>query len=108
MNDIDIFTAVSPHSVKKYIIKGKSSNNDGNLENDPEIERWIIVGTDKNYIVKDDFCTCYSFILDNLKKNNICKHIKLLKESQKSKQYDSFIISFSEYEIYRDEWLKEK
>ncbi|MHA1982986.1 MAG: hypothetical protein ACW967_01450 [Candidatus Hodarchaeales archaeon] len=104
MNNTDLFTPVSPHSVKKYNIK----RSQGNIEDDSEIERWVVVGSDKVYMVKDDFCTCYSFILDNLKKISLCKHIKTFNVAKKLKQYDSFNISFSEYEKFRDEWLKDK
>lgn len=108
MTNQDIFSSVSPYSVKKYIIKGQSFEKENLQEKSIEIERWIVVGTDKNYLVNSDFCTCYSFILDNLKKINICKHIKLLEESKRLKRYDSFNISFKEYEKYRDEMLNEK
>ena len=108
MNNQDIFSSVSPYSVKKYVIKAQSIEKENHGEKSTEIERWVVVGTDKNYIVNNDFCTCYSFILDNLKKISICKHIKLLEESKRLKRYDSFKISFKEYEKYRDEMLNEK
>ncbi len=104
----DYFSPVTDSLVKRYIIKRNSSNNENKSTNDNVIERWIVVGTDRNYYVNDDFCTCYSFILDNLKKINICKHIKQFKEAKLSKRYNSFYLSFPEYEIFRNEWLKEK
>jgi hypothetical protein len=71
MNSTDLFTPVSPHSVKKYNIKRIQNNKEDNSE----IES---------------------------------KHIKAYNDAKELKQYDSFNISFLEYEKFRDEWLKDK
>ncbi|OLS24896.1 MAG: hypothetical protein HeimC3_17720 [Candidatus Heimdallarchaeota archaeon LC_3] len=104
----DFFSPLTESLVKKYIITRNSSDDENKSAIDNVIERWVVVGTERIYYVGDDFCTCYSFILDNLKKINICKHIKLCNEAKVSKRYNSFFISFSEYEFFRNEWLKEK
>lgn len=104
----DYYYSLTTSLVKKYIITKNFNENEPKPLINTMIERWVVVGTDRIYPVNDDFCTCYSFILDNLKKINICKHIKLLKEAKISKNYNSFLVSFSEYEFFRNEWLKER
>ena len=106
------FSPLSKSSVKKYIVFHEENEHDDLNEDKTDhfggnsFERWVVVGTDSTYIVSEDFCSCYSFILDNLKKINQCKHITMLLEAKQSKNYDTFQISTEEYERIRSEWLK--
>ena len=97
---MNFFAPVSNRTVKKYIITNFTSRKTS------EIERWIVVGSDKNYLVNDNFCTCYSFILDNLKKMDTCKHIKSLEYAKSSQEFDIFTITIDEYQLFRSEWIK--
>jgi len=86
---------ISQFLVKKYVIKGENKT----------ILRWIVVGTEGDYLVSENYCSCYSFIQKHLRIGDECKHIQLLTAAQKCNEYDEFTISFEEYEILRREWL---
>ncbi|MHA2297861.1 MAG: hypothetical protein ACXADA_17660 [Candidatus Hodarchaeales archaeon] len=77
-------------NVKKYVLNPSGS------------ERWVVVGKNRDYLVSDDFCSCIDFLL-HLGKS--CKHIDEMNQAKKSGDYETFNLSFEEYEPLRKEFL---
>jgi len=77
-------------TVNKYIV------------NPGEIERWIVVGKTKDYLVSDDFCSCKDFMLHIGK---ACKHIAEMKKARSSGNHERFNLTFEEFEPLRKEFL---
>ncbi|MHA1167219.1 MAG: SWIM zinc finger family protein [Candidatus Hodarchaeales archaeon] len=77
-------------NVKKYIIIPGGSI------------RWVVVGKNRDYIVSDDYCSCKNFLLHI---GDECKHIRAMKEARKNGDYDTFELTFEEYDPIRKEFL---
>ena len=88
--------AVKEGKVKKYMIT------------DAEIERWIVVGTTKDYIIVDDnYCSCYDFYHSvlQLHETDKCYHLLAKKIAETTQQYDTFEITFQKFLKFLREWL---
>jgi predicted nucleic acid-binding Zn finger protein len=70
------------------------------------IERWIVVGTEQEYLVSDMFCSCQAFLREKKKKNDLCKHIRLFLASKALQEYDQFLVSYDEYQYLRKNWFR--
>jgi predicted nucleic acid-binding Zn finger protein len=86
---------VERNSVKKYII-------------DERIERWVVVGNSKEYLVFIDpfWCRCFDFqrnVLNN--RVSLCKHNIAVKIAIQEEKYDTFNLSKDEYDYIRSDFL---
>ena len=87
---------VDEGKVKKYVIP------------DSHIERWIVVGSKKEYIIVDDiYCSCYDFYRSVLQLQEIdkCYHLLAKMIAAKSQRYDTIEITFQQFQKYLLEWL---
>jgi len=87
---------VDEGKVKKYVVK------------DAEIERWIVVGTKKDYIIVDDnYCSCYDFFRSvlQLQETDKCYHLLAKKIADETQRFDTFKITFQEFLKFLREWL---
>lgn len=64
--------------------------------------RWVVVGKNRDYIVSDNFCSCKSFLLHL---GEPCKHITAMKEAKINGEFDSFELTFEEYDPIRKEFI---
>ncbi len=86
---------VSENRVKKYLINGI-------------IERWVVVGNERNYlvIVNPFWCRCYDFQNEVLNERIIqCKHNLAVLIAQKEMKYDTFEVDKEEYDLIREELI---
>jgi predicted nucleic acid-binding Zn finger protein len=87
---------VEEGKVKKYVIQ------------DSHIERWIVVGSIKEYILVDDnYCSCYDFYHSVLQLQEIdkCYHLLAKMIAAKSQRYDTIEITFQQFQKFLLEWL---
>ncbi len=88
--------AVKAGNVKKYEVTAT------------EIERWIVVGAKKDYIIVDDnYCSCFDFYHSvlQLKEIDKCYHLLAKKIAEKTNKYDTIKITFQEFQRFLREWL---
>ena len=88
---------VSLFSVKRYIIS---------LNESQTIERWVVVGNERDYLVTPQYCSCRSFLksLQNVSAEP-CKHIHALLSAQETYAYNTFYLDVEEYEHIRLDFL---
>ena len=86
---------VERNSVKRYIIDGK-------------IERWVVVGNSKEYLVFIDpfWCRCYDFQNSVLNSRvSLCKHNIAVQIALQEEKFDIFKLSKDEYDYIRSDFL---
>ena len=86
---------VARNSVKKYII-------------DEKVERWVVVGNSREYLVLVDpyWCLCYDFqhgVLNN--RITQCKHNLAVQIALKENKYDIIKLSKGEFDFVRPYFL---
>ena len=86
---------VAKHRVKKYII-------------DEKLEKWVVVGNSREYLVKIDpfWCRCYDF-QNNVLYGNVsqCKHNIAVQIADREAKFDSYNLSKEEYDHIRSDFL---
>lgn len=86
---------VTEHCVKKYIIDG-------------QVEKWVVVGKNREYLVKINpfWCRCYDF-QNNVLYGHIsqCKHNIAVQIADRENNFDSHILSKEEYDYIRSDFL---
>jgi predicted nucleic acid-binding Zn finger protein len=86
---------VSEDRVKKYLINGI-------------IERWVVVGNKRNYLVMSNpfWCRCYDFQNEVLNDRiAMCKHTLAVLIAQREKKYEVFEVNKEEYDFIREELI---
>lgn len=70
------------------------------------IERWIVVGNERDYLVTPQYCSCRSF-LSGLQSISLkrCKHIQSLLLAQETYEYNTFYLNSEEYQQIRLDFL---
>lgn len=87
---------VDAGKVKKYVVK------------DAKIERWIVVGKEREYILVDNiFCSCFDFFhkVLNVQETDRCYHLLAKQIAEITQQFDVIEITFQEYQRFIQEWL---
>lgn len=84
--------------VKKYVIRC----------NNTQVERWIVVGNTRNYLIMLDpyWCRCYDFqhsVLNNRVPQ--CKHNLAVQIALRESKFDTYYLDKEEYDLIRSEFL---
>ncbi|UCG00484.1 MAG: hypothetical protein JSW11_12720 [Candidatus Heimdallarchaeota archaeon] len=90
---------VEKESVKKYII---------NFSSTQQVERWLVVGNTREYLVMMDpyWCRCYDFqhsVLNN--RVSKCKHNLAVQLALRDSKFDTYCLNKEEYDFIRSEFL---
>ncbi|MFX1286755.1 MAG: hypothetical protein ACFFB5_24165 [Promethearchaeota archaeon] len=90
---------VRTNSVKRYIIS---------KDNDHNVERWVVVGKTREYLVMIDpyWCRCYDF-QHNALENRVsqCKHNIAVQIARQEEEFETFHLNKEEYDYIRSDFL---
>lgn len=65
-----------------------------------KVERWIIVGTKREYTLTERSCSCHHFMVQAIRdQTQKCKHLKILEEAKDTNNFDTYHVEIDYWKV---------